>query len=127
MKVRYFYSLIVVSALALLSQQARADIVGFERITSNNSADVASQLFAEITDAGSGQVDFKFTNAIGIDSSITDIYFDDGAGVLSAIASISDSGAGVSFSQGASPGDLPSGNSADPDFEVTTSLSADSD
>src|SRR5687768_18488478 len=112
MRVRSFYSLVAVSTLALLAQQARADIIGFERITGNSSADVASQLSVEVTDAGGGQVDFKFINAIDIDSSITDIYFDDGAGVLADIASISDSGARVAFSEGASPGNLPGGNEA---------------
>jgi hypothetical protein len=35
--------------------------------------------------------------------------------------------AGVDFSQGASPGNLPSANSADPDFQATAGFLADSD
>jgi hypothetical protein len=56
-------------------------------------------------------------------SSITGIYFDDGT--LLGIASIQ-SGSGVSFSQGASPGNLPGANNASPAFVTTAGFSADS-
>ena len=90
-----------------------------------NSASVATgvaSLFVEVIDSGSNQVAFKFTNTSS--SSLTDVYFDDGA--LLGISSISDSGAAVSFSQGAKPANLPGGNNLNPDFKTTEGFSADS-
>jgi len=73
---------------------------------------------------GSNQVLFVFRNAGPSNSSITDIYFDDGT--LLGIASVHNS-AGVVFSQGASPGNLPGGNLITPAFVTTAGFSADSD
>ena len=72
--------------------------------------------------SGYSQVAFKFTNAST--SSLTDVYFDDGT--LLGIASISDSGTTVSFSEGAKPANLPGGNYLTPDFKTTKGFSADS-
>lgn len=99
--------------------------VSFSLLTSNGNSNVASQLSADVINLGPGQVGFKFTNNVGIASSITDIYFDDGT--LLGISTISDSGGGVAFTAPATPGDLPGGNAANPDFEVTKGFSADSD
>jgi hypothetical protein len=52
------------------------------------------------------------------------VYFDDGT--LLAIANIFNN-PGVSFSQGANPKDLPGGNQATPQFEVTQGFAANSD
>jgi hypothetical protein len=57
---------------------AHAVLYGFQRITANNIANPASRFTVEVTDAGGGEVNFKFVNAVGISSSITEIYFDDG-------------------------------------------------
>jgi len=117
-----------VVAPLVLAASARADLFGFSRITNNADHNVASQFLVEITDAGAGFADFRFTNAALISSSITDVYFDDGT--LLGIASISSS-RGVAFSQPATPGDLPGGNTLDPPFETSQRfaqrLSADSD
>lgn len=97
---------------------------GFYAITNNNAGAVSdgeTNLNVEVIDLGGSQVQFKFTN--NSSSAITDIYFDDGT--LLGIASISDSGSGVDFSQGASPPDLPSGNTATPAFATTAGFSAD--
>jgi len=67
---------------------------------------------------------FKFFNNVGIASSITDVYFDDGT--LLGIATITSS-AGVAFDDPATPGNLPSGNTASPPFMTTANFSADSD
>ncbi|MCU0918071.1 MAG: hypothetical protein MUC88_26445 [Planctomycetes bacterium] len=112
--------------LAGLPTVGRADpyTFGFARITANSLVDVASQFFVEVTPEGSNQAGFKFTNAAGIPSSITDIYFDDGA--LFGIARI-ESSIGVAFSPGACPRELPGGNVLDPAFETSAGFLADSD
>ena len=105
----------------------------FDNLTNNIAGDAAigeAQLFVEVTAAGS-QVLFTFTNTGPLASSITDVYFDDGA--LLAIAGLIDADdgvggdAGVDFTELASPGNLPSGNNASPPFVTTSGFSADSD
>ncbi len=114
--------LLAACVLGLAAQAAFAASYGFTRITGNSSSDVASQMSVDVTDIGGGQVQFRFFNNVGIASSICDIYFD-ADGVLNSIASITGS-SGVSFSEGASPANLPGGNGISPGFEA--SLSADS-
>ena len=99
----------------------------FLNITNNGNPQVGSQLSVEVlddtdVDVGAGQVGFLFKNAVGTAASVTDVYFDDGT--LLGIASIY-SNAGVSFSQGASPPNLPSGNNIG--FVTTAGFLADSD
>ncbi|HYE62001.1 MAG TPA: hypothetical protein VD997_08380 [Phycisphaerales bacterium] len=99
--------------------------VHFNRITNNGPENPASQLSAVISDAGNNQVTVRFLNDVssGMAGSITDVYFDDGT--LMGISTITSS-AGVNFSQGASPADLPGGNGVNPAFETTQGFSADS-
>ena len=76
----------------------------FFNITNNDPVNAAigeEQLSVELEDAGSNQILFTFTNIGSEDSSITDVYFDDGS--LECMASIDDSLAGVEFSQYATP------------------------
>jgi hypothetical protein len=103
----------------------------FVGVTNTNAANVATGVAAlsvEVIDlgysasAGHNQVGFKFTN--NSISSLTDVYFDDGT--LLGIASIADSGATVSFSQIATPPNLPGGNTLTPAFVTTQGFSADS-
>lgn len=98
---------------------------------SANSANVATgmtSLSVEVIDLGissssvNNQVAFRFANASS--SSLTDVYFDDGT--LLGIASISDSGANVAFSELASPSNLSGGEYLTPDFITTAGFSADS-
>ena len=89
-----------------------------------NGAIGTAQLFVEVEDIDSFQVLFTFGNAGPEASSITRVYFDDGS--LLGIASIDDSDPGVSFSQFASPGNLPSGNNLSPPFLTTPGFSAGS-
>jgi hypothetical protein len=97
----------------------------FGLITDNgNGANLAGQLIVDVTAGLNGTVDFTFTNNVGIASSITDVYFDDGT--LLDLAGITSS-AGVAFLDPASPGNLPSGNTASPPFVTTADFSADSD
>lgn len=130
MKIRTPISLMfIVLAIALLTGTTRAQpTFSFVNITNNSAIDAAigeAQLFVQVSDPGGGLVLFNFFN-IGPDaSSITDIYFDDGA--LANLISIDNSDPGVSFSQGASPPNLPGANNATPPFATTANLLADSD
>lgn len=85
-----------------------------------NVLDGQSNLFLNILDVGSNRVAFKFTNNSNF-SSITDVYFD--SGPLASIFNITSS-AGVSFSQGSAPPNLPGGNSIVPAFDGSA-LTAD--
>ena len=119
--------IVAATALAFLgATSASATTVGFGTCVSNtsatNCATGSAQLAVSVVAVGA-QVSFTFTNTGSDASSITDIYFDDGT--LLGIASIT-SGAGVSFSQGATPGNLPAGNNAAPPFVATTGFTADS-
>ena len=123
--------LAAVAALALFgaSTSASATTLGFGTCVSNNSAADCAAGSAQIEVAvvagpGGSQVSFTFTNTGAAASSITDIYFDDGT--LLGIASIISGGPAVSFSQGASPGNLPAGNNASPSFVATAGFTADS-
>ena len=106
----------------------------FEAVTANNVADVATgeaQLYMLVESVAGNKVSFTFHNDGPLASSICDIYWDDmfdskkgiGTSILSdSGVVITDSGAGVSFSMGASPGNLPGGNS----IGFKASISADS-
>lgn len=89
-----------------------------------NGAIGTAHLFVDVGDVGSSQVLFTFGNTSPQPSSITNVYFDGGS--LQGIAYIDDSEPGVSFSQFASPGNLPGGNNLSPPFLTTPGLSAGS-
>jgi len=122
-------SLIIAVALSLLCTNASAGTTySFVNITNNDALNAAigeAQLFVELGDLLGNQVTFTFGNTGPDASSITQMYFDDG-GLLS-FASIDDSLAGVEFSQGASPPNLPGGNTVVPAFMTTAGLSFGSD
>lgn len=119
----------------LTASSASALTVGFSCITAGqatNCATAETQLTVEVTDLGGGQLLFDFMNAGPLASSIADVYFDDGT--LLGIAGLIDmddnalgyyGDAGVDFSQGASPLNLPGGNAIG--FETTAGFLADSD
>ena len=114
---------IVLACAAFLSPQAAAISVGFSKVTNNNVENLSSQLSVDITEGLSGAL-FTFYNNVGIASSITDIYFDQGTtSLFSSINVIDDSGDGVSFSAGANPSNLPGGNP----IGFSAHFSADSD
>lgn len=102
---------------------------GFFGITNNNAGDVAvgaNQLSVDLSSRRNNRVRVRFDN-VGLDaSSITDVYFDDSLGVFDSIYQIKNTG-GVSFSEGAAPGNLAGGNMLDPAFQSTLGLNADSD
>lgn len=124
-------SRIAVVSLLFLAGAASADtLYSFSCITPVTSAGVAidcatatSQVRVAVSDAGANQVLFTFSNAGPGASSITDLYFADGT--LLGIASVI-GGSGVSFSQNATPGNLPGGSTLSPAFVTTAGFSADS-
>ncbi|MHC4461670.1 MAG: PEP-CTERM sorting domain-containing protein [Planctomycetota bacterium] len=80
-------------------------------------------LYVAVSKGEAGRVNFTFYNESLIDSSIARIYFDDDS-VLD-ISAITE-GAGTSFSQHATPRNLPSGNSLEPPFVATEGFSFNS-
>lgn len=115
-------------AFTLAVSAAQAATYSFVGVTSNSTTNVTTgegQLSVDVLDAGAGKVSFTFMNAGPLASSITDVYWDDQGGLLRRMGSIAGSSSGVSFSQGASPGNLPGGNTIG--FSVSPSgASADS-
>lgn len=104
----------IAAALIGFGSGARAQNYSFSCITSGaatNCSTGQSQLGLTLS-GGSSSVDFRFANAGPLASSIADIYFDwtNASYALSTSGVITDSGAGVSFSWGASPPNLPGGN-----------------
>jgi hypothetical protein len=97
---------LVLVLMAVLSAPARAELYGFYPITNNSGLQntVALQLSVDITDPGGNQALFTFYNdgpaaspydvPSPIISEITTIYIDDNAGVLSGLASITQSPTG---------------------------------
>lgn len=120
---------------------AQAVPLSFYCLTNNSATDCATgvaQLSVDVTSYGIGtgtggvdQVLFSFYNTGSTASSIADVYFDDGSllGISSLIDADDGTGgsAGVDFSPGASPPDLPGASNASPPFQVTSSFLADSD
>ena len=129
MKMKRKIGLLLIMVPAILASNANAYNFGFDQITSNGNTPVASQLIVGVTAESGNKVLFELFNKGRVDSSITDVYFDDGSllGISSLIDKDEGTGGhpGVDFSQGASPGDLPGGNTIG--FDVTAGFLADSD
>jgi len=119
------FATLALGAMALQSASASSVTYGFGRISSNSTENVASQLQMVVSSVGTTGALFKFSNNIGIASSITDIYFDDivaPGNLFSLISHSANSGSGVSFDSLAKPGELPGGNVV----AFTTDFSGDS-
>jgi hypothetical protein len=109
---------LAIAMVGALSGPMAANAVPFSfGCISNNSAancqTGATQFQLDVVDLGLA-VDFTFSNVGPAASSITDVYFDwaNGSALYPFLSpSITDSGDGVSFSWGASPGNVPGGNS----------------
>jgi hypothetical protein len=122
-------SLAAASALMLgLLGNSQAQDYSFSCVSNNSATNCATgqaQLGMSLTQ-GSGFVDFRFTNTGTLASSITDIYWDwaGGESLFDASVGTISSSAGVSYSWGANPGNLPAGQNLSPSFSAE--LSADS-
>ena len=125
MAVRWLVRRAAAGLLLTAALAAHAQNYSFDCLTNNRAADCAvgeAQLGLQVIDRVSS-VDLRFTNTGSAASSITDIYFDwRSAGYALTAGAITDSGIGVSFSWGASPGNLPGGNS----IGFSANLAADS-
>lgn len=122
-KKRWIYFLAI---FIFATAPAKAATLSFFCITGNLAADCVTgeaQLTVNVTDPGGNQVLFHFKNSGPNASSITDVYFDDGS--LLGLSQITN-GPGVSFSQYASPPNLPGANNVSPPFQVTAGFLADS-
>lgn len=98
--------------LAVFPTEAHAVIYGFGPVTANSTVNVnigISQLSVDVTQYSASTIQFKFMNTGPLASSITDVYFDDNAHAIALPLSIVN-GTGVKFSKGASPANLPGGN-----------------
>ena len=146
-RVRVFFSkgwilpLLVSFVLGAAGQfaQAQTVTVGFYAITPGisemNKQTGETQLWLDVTHhAGDPTATFNFYNDGSQPCTITDIYIDDGqlASLLYLVDKDDPSGGpfgnpGVDFSIGASPGNLPAGQYADPPFVATKSFAMDSD
>ena len=100
--------------MMLVMSVSQATTFSFTNIE-NNTVDISSQLSVDVADTADG-ITFTFWNDVGITSSVTDIYFDEGATDWFSEFTILDSSAGVSYSpttftdSEANPGNLPGGN-----------------
>ncbi len=117
-----------------VTAQAQAVPYYFEAITSNGigSPEIGeAQLSVDVTDAGNDQVLFTFLNVGPDASSIADVYFEDSNPMtllsLNSLIDADENGgdSGVDFSTGATPGNLPAGNTVG--FMATAGFTADSD
>lgn len=114
-------------AIGASSQAASVDI-SFTRLTANAAENVASQLNATLSTVSGqpGMVDFIFTNNVGVDSSVSEIYFDNGNPAMHFASGAIVGQVGTEFVfGGADPGNLPSGENMDPSFNATSVFSSD--
>jgi hypothetical protein len=123
--------------LASFNASAISYTYDFYKITDNNTEDLSSQLSITLwsydeanatfgTSLDDTQVLFTVTNNVGIDSNISEVYFDDG--LLGPSVAINSLGGFTSFTGGsADPGNLPGGEGIDPVFSSSTNFSADVD
>ena len=102
--------------LSVAPQSAQATAIGFRDIENNSGLAVAlaEQLTGEATDDGVGVL-FRIDNAGPKQSNIAGIYWDDDAGVLLSILTITPSN-GVSMDIGGSPDNVPGGAGISPSF-----------
>ena len=116
--------LLATVATFVMAGSANATQFSFYNITNNGYSDLAGQLSVDVIANTDGTVSFKFFNNVGIASSITAIYFDDGP--LFGISSISDSGDGVDYlADPSGSGTLPGWKNATPPFLTTRGFWAD--
>jgi hypothetical protein len=102
---------VLLSAAAFAAQAAIT--FSFDCITSNSAGNCGvgeTQLDLTVSDGGNGTVNFLFTNTGPQASSITDLYFDWKAPALALTQGALTQSAGVSFAWGATPANLPAGN-----------------
>lgn len=95
----------------------------FQQITSNGNQNVGSQLSLKVEESG-GKALFTIANNGPISSFVRNVYFDWTVPSLSPMTVGPDSGVGVLFNAGGSPGNLPAGNLVA--FSADTAFAANS-
>ncbi|MEK6677303.1 MAG: hypothetical protein AABZ47_16835 [Planctomycetota bacterium] len=113
----------VLAVSACLCTGAQAVMYGFTNITHVSAIDEAigeAQMFVDVTDAGSGNVTFAFTNTGPDASSITRVYFDDSENDSNPLAAFDSlvNGVGVDFVEGTDPSNLPGSTLITPVFSA---------
>jgi hypothetical protein len=122
--------LLIITALALSSISARAELFTFYSITDNDPSGYAqfvgeSQLFMDVTLLSMGQVSLVFTNAGPAVSSVSRIYFDYNPQLSLSLVAIND-GSGVDYDANpTNPKTLPSGNNQMEAFISDLAFSSD--
>jgi hypothetical protein len=127
-RIIYVLAAVFVATWSLAAAPALSLTLDFGCISGNLANDCTigeAQLQVDVSDNGGSQVLFLFSNNGPDDSSITDIYFDDGS--LLGISTVVDDPPNVSFSVPAVPSELPSAGNASPVFVTTSGFSADAD
>lgn len=83
---------LTVFTLVFVMGVSHASMFSFEKITSNNNVDLTGQLSLDVVAIGNTGIEFTFYNNVGLDSSLTDIYFDlAGSAIFSGVSIIRDS------------------------------------
>lgn len=102
---------------------SQATTLTFEKITSNNDIDLTGQLLLDVEAVGTNGIEFTFYNKVGLDSSLTDVYFDFGSNsALFSSIGVSDDSDGlgvyddVYFKDGAKTAVLPGANGSELSF-----------
>lgn len=121
----------VIMALCLLAltQPAWADSfspldLGFNRITSNSSQGDQVNLNLNVSQVDANTLQFTFSNLSGIESVVSEIYFQDVNGMIARYQILNDQNIGrVVFEEGASPANLPGGQ--DISFSTSFAMQAD--
>lgn len=113
------------AALCLSASAASAATYGFTCITSGlpcTTVGTTDQIQVDITNPSGDEVRFLFTNAGGIDTGVSNIYWD--SSLLSYASPTIFSGPGTDFALGGNPSDLPVGNTLTPPFSSDFNVSA---
>jgi len=92
---------------------AKAETYTFSQLIGSSSTEPTDQFTMVATQSGTDAISFTFYNNVGETSSITDIYVTGTDGLLLTPGEITDQSAGVDFSVGADPANLPVGTSYD--------------
>ncbi|MCF8044095.1 MAG: PEP-CTERM sorting domain-containing protein [Desulfarculaceae bacterium] len=98
--------------------------IGFSRITGNSSQGDDVKLNLNVSQVDANTMQFTLSNLSGIESVVSEIYFQDLGGMISRYQILNEQNTGkVLFEDGANPGSLPGGN--DISFSTSYAMQAD--
>lgn len=125
MRTKLAAAILAATVGTLAATSAQAVIYNFSCITNNSATDCGigtAQLSMDVTSFNNG-VRFDIMNAGPLQSTIEQVFFDDG--VLQGTTKLVLDPPGVEFTLDGNPGNLPGGNSIVPQFVTSFSFSAD--